>query len=443
MQNKIIQILYQDNFFRELFKNATVLFAANFVASLFGFVSLALTARAIGAEQFGILILITTYVLIVSELINFQTWQTIIKYGVEVIEKDVINFSSLIKLGFILDVTAALLGTAIAIASILIIGEWRAWNEQHINMTIIYSFTILFNIQGTSIAILRLYNKFNKIAVHTIFVALIKLFGASVLFYLKADVWNFLIMWALTEIIGNLALITLSIKELRNNGIFKVAKISLNKISHKFKGIWSLFLTVNLSGTIRMATRLFDIMFVGYLLGPASVAVYKIAKQIADIPLKFIEPLQQVLYPYLAKLWAQDNIHDFKRNGRKLSVLIGLIGVAIFGLGYFTLDWFIHSVFGMQYTEAAIPALVLLGAYSFYYFGIHLRPQAIILGAHKQVLYIYIFSTIIFYLVYFILVKKVGIAGAALSHLIFFFIWFFSMIILVKLKLNFLIYKKK
>ena len=152
----------KDDLLTRLFKNAAVLFGGNMLASLLGFASLALTARALGVERFGFLVLITTYVAIVDNLVNFQSWQAIIKYGADALEQiHEEDFKSLIKIGFLLDATTAVLATILAASGAWFVGQWRGWDEEIVIMAAMYSFTILFHISGTPTAILRLFDKFN------------------------------------------------------------------------------------------------------------------------------------------------------------------------------------------------------------------------------------------------------------------------------------------
>ncbi len=78
---------FKDEGFRLLFKNAGTLLSGNMIAWILGLITFAITARILGPTQFGIFVLITTYVTIVDKILNFQSWQALIKYGAEVLEK--------------------------------------------------------------------------------------------------------------------------------------------------------------------------------------------------------------------------------------------------------------------------------------------------------------------------------------------------------------------
>src|SRR3989338_3780280 len=146
---------------QRLLKNAGILLAGNSIAYFLGFVSYLLTARSLGPQQFGVLITIQAYVLVIDRLVNFQSWQAIIKFGAEDLESGNINsLKSLIKFGFLLDFSTAILGTAIALAGYMFLTHVQHWDVQIAPIGRAYCFLILANLSGTPTAILRLFNKF-------------------------------------------------------------------------------------------------------------------------------------------------------------------------------------------------------------------------------------------------------------------------------------------
>lgn len=63
--------------------------------------------------------LIHSYVTVVDIIINFQSWPAIIKYGADaLVQKRSDDLEDLIKFGTLLEAFSALLGTAVAMASV-------------------------------------------------------------------------------------------------------------------------------------------------------------------------------------------------------------------------------------------------------------------------------------------------------------------------------------
>ena len=186
---------FQDNFLQRLFRNVGILLSGDVAASLFGLVYLVLTTRALGTSRFGILVLVQTYVNMVDRLVSFQTWQALIKYGAEAVEEQVQDrFKGMVKMGTLLDVSSAILGTVISASAIFWIGPWLGWDSQTIHMAACYSVSILFHISSTPMAIIRLYDKFRVFAVQRVICEGFKLLAVTVAYLTGAGLWAFVII---------------------------------------------------------------------------------------------------------------------------------------------------------------------------------------------------------------------------------------------------------
>ena len=67
--------------FKKLIANASVLLSGGLLVSILGVVSVVLVARQLGPEIFGVFALFTSTVLVVDRLVNFQSWQAVVRYG--------------------------------------------------------------------------------------------------------------------------------------------------------------------------------------------------------------------------------------------------------------------------------------------------------------------------------------------------------------------------
>src|SRR3546814_17302310 len=109
------------------------LLTGSFAASALGVASLALTARALEPAQFGTLVLISTYVVIMDRLVAFQSWHALIKHGADAIAAQRTDeLKRLLMLGLRVDMVAAFVGTLIAVAAAHIVARWFGWTEENI-----------------------------------------------------------------------------------------------------------------------------------------------------------------------------------------------------------------------------------------------------------------------------------------------------------------------
>ena len=96
-----------DGLYRRVFKNSAMLTAGKLYTALAGLVYLALATRALGAHNFGVLILIHAYAVAVRDFITLKTAQSVVRYGALCLERNaredfqkLVKFTTLLDLGF-------------------------------------------------------------------------------------------------------------------------------------------------------------------------------------------------------------------------------------------------------------------------------------------------------------------------------------------------------
>ena len=415
---------FKDEGFRLLFKNAGTLLSGNMIAWILGLITFAITARILGPTQFGIFVLITTYVTIVDKILNFQSWQALIKYGAEVLEKkNNDGFKSIVKFCTLLDVATAVLGTIVSIMAASWVGQWLSWESETVLMAAIYSFVILFNISGTPTGILRLFNRFRLFAVQNIVTATIKFVGILIIYFTGASLWFVLILWMITTILGQLLLFGLGWRELHMRGFEGTFMAPIRDISTQHPGIWEFVLTTNLNSSIRLGSRELDTMLVGGFVGVEGAGLYKIAKQIAAIPAMLSDPLYQAIYPDLSRLWARGEIKAFKQ----LLLRSGLVaggGATVIWLGVVLLgSFFIQIVFGAEFVPAQPVLVWYMLAMVIAIYGFPLQPAMLSMGQPKTTFWVHLFSTIAYFLLLVIFIEWIGLVGAGIAYVCYYLLW--------------------
>jgi len=420
---------FKEDSFRLLFKNAGTLLSGNMIAWILGLVTFAITARILGPTQFGVLVLITTYVTIMDKLLNFQSWQALIKYGADaLVRKSNDGFKSIVKFCTLLDVATAILGTVVAVVAVSWVGQWLAWESEMVLMAALYSFVILFNISGTPTGVLRLFNRFRLFAVQSVVAATIKLVGIVILLFTGASLWSVLLLWMTTTIIGQLLLFGLGWRELHIQGFKGTHKAPIRDISTQHPGIWGFALTTNLNSSVRMTSKELDTMIIGGIVGIEGAGLFKVAKQIAAIPAMVSDPLYQAIYPDLSKLWVKGEIKTFRQLILRSSLVAGggatiiWAGTILFG------SFFIQIIFGAEFI-AAQPVLVwymlamVIAIYAF-----PLTPAMLSMGRPKTAFWVHLLSTIAYFPLLFIFIEWMGLVGAGVAYVCYYLLWTFIMI---------------
>jgi O-antigen/teichoic acid export membrane protein len=154
-------MLKNDFLFKSLLRNSSILASGTLIASGLGLITTILSARTLGPEEFGILVSLTTYVIVIDGLTNFQSWQALIKFGSESIEvKDSKALQKVVVSCLKLDIFTAILGASISYFFASYAGTWLGWNSTESQYAAVYGFIILTHITGTPQGILHLFGEF-------------------------------------------------------------------------------------------------------------------------------------------------------------------------------------------------------------------------------------------------------------------------------------------
>lgn len=403
----------EDNILKKLFKNVAVLLVGDAGASILGVISLALTVRILGVEEYGWLVLIQTYTQTIDKLINFQSWQAFIKYGSEALyERDNTKIKSYIKLSFMLDISTAIIGMILAYFGAEIIGNILDWNETIINLAKIYSSCIVFNISGTPIGILRLFNKFKAFSINKILVAVIKLFSICIAYYFDISFMSFVIISLFIEIIGCLTLIFIAIYTVKKQGLADWWKVKINT----WKEFLKFTIFSNLTSAFDIPVKQLDVFIINSVLSTEVVGAYKILKQITIIFTKLSDPIYQAIYPQLSRFCAEKDYLNAKKIVKKIGMIMFLAGLPIVIIASLTSKWWLVFLFGEEMSKYLVALIIflLLKATSNIFVGLH--PLFIALGYIKYNVLILLVSNVLYLISAWTLGIKLGIAGIIIAY---------------------------
>jgi O-antigen/teichoic acid export membrane protein len=430
--NNLFTYVKNNNVFRRLIKNAGILLSGDFIASIISLVSMALTARVLGPEGFGIIALIQAYITIVDRLVNFQSWQAIIKYGSDALannEED--SIKGLIKFGLVLDITTALLGAIIAAGAVQIVGPYMGWGYETINYAIVYSFVILFNIEGTPTAILRLYDQFSQFSYVRVIQAVYKFLGVVIAFYFSAGLFEFVVIWISAQLLGYLLLLLFAYFELVKRGLTGFYYASIKSILKKYDEMWGYVWTTNLHGTVRMASLRLDTLIVGSVLGNAAAGYLKVAKQFAGILSKFTGPLYKSIYPELTKLWSNKEYADFKRLILISGLLAGFGAILIWVSFLIFGKYILILTVGKSYIESYSVLILYMFAINLSIFTFPLTPGMLAMGYPRYSFYAILGSTLFYFAILYPCLLQFGVKGVGIGYIVFYIVWSFIMLFIL------------
>lgn len=411
---------YRDDLIQRLIRNAGYLLSGNLTAAGLGLVALALMARALGPEHLGLLALIETYARLVDRLIRLEPWQALIKYGADALEggrPD--DFRSLLKFGVLVDAAGAVGAAAVAIAFVMAAGPWLGWSEQALQMAAVYSASLVFNLAATPIAVLRLFDRFGTFAVLEAATAAARVVLFAVAFLAGAGLWTFMLLVIALSIAYNLALVLIAWRELQRQGHTGLLHASLAGVRTRFPGIWNFICSCKATVLVRRSTGDLDVLLIGAVLDVGAVGLYHVAKRFGDATLKVGVPIQQVIFPDVARLWARREIQRLRRTVVQIDLITGGLAAGVLAAIALNVDLVLALTVGRAYADAGVLVILQLIATTTALFGTAVRPALLSMGLQVLLLKIEIVATLGFYITILAALPLLGVIGASIAYIVF------------------------
>lgn len=337
--------MFLDSLMRKIVKNAGIIFCGNSVASALNLASFALLARALGPDMLAIFVLIQTYSLIINDIFNIQTWETMIKFGASKFDVDAIG--NTIKLNLCLDCVSAIVAFLFAFILIDHVSSFMNWGGEHIAVFKIFSLSILFNVTTLSIGIPRLYDSFAFVAKVQVVISFLKLATVSLLYYLHYSLNAFVVVFLIFNILLNVSLIIFSLRLLLlklGPGWWRV-KTVFNRDQMRFVW-WS-----NLRTIIRIPVRHFDVIVISMVLSLPLLGFYKVYKEFSSITSRIGDPVNQAIFPEFSKLIGAGKSEESVIVARKtIGLMLGVSLILTIGL-LLVAKPVVSFVFGVDYLE--------------------------------------------------------------------------------------------
>jgi O-antigen/teichoic acid export membrane protein len=174
---------------RRVLGNFTLLLRGRGIAAIMLLATTALMARALGPAEFGMVVVMQTYVLLIRGLLNFKQFQAIIRYGVPAYDADdTRTLRRLIGISRRLDLHTSVIATVVAVGVAPLIGPLMGLDRDQVFLLMAYSLVLLTSRNVTGIGILRLLDKFDILGRKETIGPSIRLVGVALARWLEGPV---------------------------------------------------------------------------------------------------------------------------------------------------------------------------------------------------------------------------------------------------------------
>lgn len=397
-----------------LVNNFIVLLTGEGIGSVFSMLSFAIIIAAIGNEGNGMIISVQTYCILINSVFGFKSFQALIKYISNCIEKkDNNKIEEYIYQSYILDIAAVILATVFSFIFLGIYAKIMGWNLELIWYAKIYIIAFVFQIQGTPLGILRGFNRFNYITYNNVINAFFRLLLYSLGLVMNFEFEYFFFVETILVISQNIILNLLAYKTLKKNDLNKFYKRKI-KIEKRF---FMFNLYSNIASTIDIPVGTLTQAIINKYLGYADLSAYKAFEKIGSMIGKLGSPLSQIIYPEMNLLIARKEYKAAKRINDKLFIGISLIGCFMI-IGTLVTYRFWLGYFIDGYQEYVISLILYLIFIVFVNGTVGVHSLFMALNYIRYTVPILLFVNILYLMLIYSVIKPLKLNGVILSLLI-------------------------
>ncbi len=389
------------------------------IAAGLGFLQSIIVVRTLGVKDYAVWVLATTYIGTITTLLDFRVWETVIKYLSEFIAaKDPRRALAMVKLAYFIDFATGILAFAVAVIAApfaaQILGRPRlaevAW--------IIGLSSLVITVNGSSNAILRVFDKFKHISVAEIATGVFSLLTVGVVAVLGYGLYGIAAGYVISMLVSALLLGAFALRTTREE-FGHVARTSpLALLKSRFRELGKFLFHTNTGAIWGMIIRQFDVLVLGYFGTASDVSYFQLSKNIVSVLGKLSDPIYHSVFPEISKLIRRAGMTEFNTFLKKITVMMAgffiPLAVAVFLLS----GLIMRLAYGPDFIEAAHAIRIMVWGITLSCVFTWVRPTIIAIGKPQIGNLTGFINTIGFLAALALLVPKYGYIGAATAYLV-------------------------
>ncbi len=403
--------------FGRLARNTVWIFASRGFNSVVSVAYLAIAARALGPEKFGAFALILTYAQLLANLVQFQSWKGIVRYGaLHMAAQRSDRLERLFGFAATLDFGSAITGALIAVAGVPLIAPLLDWSQQDQLIVALFAAVLLLTTGSTPSGILRLSDRFDLSAYAEAVGPLTRLAGAITVWATGGGVVGFLIVWVAAAAAQGLAKWFAAV--VINGARLAFGRSAFQTAVAENDRIWRFMLQTNASNSVSLFWMQLGTLAVGAYAGAAEAGAFRLARRLAEGIVRPIEPIALAVYPELARLVADDDHAQLRKVVTRITIISSALALILVLVTGFAGELILRLFAGKEF-EFAYPFLFLLSiATAIELAGFAFEPVHNAHGRSWMILRSKLIAAAVYGLLLMVLLPRAGAHGAAIAAII-------------------------
>lgn len=406
--------------FARVVKDSSWLMARNAVSAAIAFLQGIILARWLGTGDYGLFALISTYVTIANQVVDFRIYEFVTKYVSEFWEKErKAECFAVVKAAYLLDIATGVLAFALVFTTARISASHILDSPSHAGLVVFYAASLLFSTaNGTATALLGVFGKFSWLGLYAMVYGAARFLFIVAVLAAQKGLPGVMAACVAAELLGGVLINVLAFKVVRERLWPFRGQARLSSLRSRFREMAKFLAYTNANEFLALFTKNIDMMFLGYYRNPAEAGLYKLAKSFAGCLGLLSEPVYTAVFPALSRILAAGDRAGALSLARRITLISAAVFVPLCLMLVFFGPFLIRHTAGAAYLAAA-PALGIMvfgGAIGGVF--VWVRPALLAVGRADVPTKINFVSALLLVLCSVIFVPRFGYLGSAVISLL-------------------------
>ncbi|UAB77724.1 oligosaccharide flippase family protein [Erythrobacter sp. SCSIO 43205] len=299
-----MRIWLKDDVLRRVARNTGKLGIGKVAGAVLHLASIAITARVLDLNEFGLLMLFRSLAQGLAAVAKFQSWQAMVHFGAAAYETEAMGalrslWIRLAIIDFVVGSAAMIVGALLALNA----GEAFGIPAELAWVAALYCLIVPLQVAGTPTGILRLTDRFDLMAWQSLVTPSVRVIGVGIAYLFGAPLWAVVFAWVMSDILGDAFLWVCAIVVAKAKGILDAATQAR---SHPIPAntLWRYLLGTNFNASLQQGALPLLTLVIGSTLGASAAGTYRLAQTLLEAVFAPVELAMRSLFPEISKLQA-------------------------------------------------------------------------------------------------------------------------------------------
>ena len=270
-------------------------------AGVMSLVYLVLVTHRLGAADYGVLVLVNAYAVLIGSLLAFSGFHGVVRYGGIALESgDPVGFARIVRFMAVVELGCGAVAILIAAIVAPLVGPRLGWSADTIRIATVYSLAVIATVRATPQGLLQIAGRFDLIGLHQAVSPLIRLIGALGVLVAGGGLIGFLTVWLVAAVAEGLAMWGFGLVAWRRLAQGERLRGPWRGAARQTEGFTRFILITNVDITVRELAPNLAPLTVGWLLGPAAAGLLALTQRATALLAQPTVLLSQASYAVLA-----------------------------------------------------------------------------------------------------------------------------------------------